>query len=129
MPGMTTEKNVPEMSWQRPSENLVRLLNDSLQGVECEKKKMFGQYAFFMNGNMFCGVHQSSIFLRMAREDLEEAMSRYSELGKFEPREGMVMKEYLQASPEFVRDLELFRELLKKSVEYARNLPPKKRRR
>ncbi|MFX0045051.1 MAG: TfoX/Sxy family protein [Candidatus Hermodarchaeota archaeon] len=117
------------MSWERPSENLLQLLKDNLQGVECEKKKMFGQYAFFMNGNMFCGVHQSNLFLRIAREDLEEALSRYPELKKFEPREGMVMKEYLQMSLEFVKDLERFRRLLEKSIGYARALPPKKRTR
>ncbi|UCH05136.1 MAG: TfoX/Sxy family protein [Candidatus Thorarchaeota archaeon] len=114
------------MSWERPSEDLLQLLEENLQGVECEKKKMFGQYAFFMNGNMFCGVHQSKLFLRMAQDDLKEAMSRLPDLRKFEPREGMAMKEYVQASSEFVEDLERFRGLLRKSIEYARGLPPKK---
>jgi TfoX/Sxy family transcriptional regulator of competence genes len=129
MPGMIGEQNVFHMSWDRPSEDLLRLLEDNLQGVECEKKKMFGQYAFFMNGNMFCGVHESNLFLRMAHKDLEEAMSRYPELRKFEPRKGMAMKEYVQANPEFVEDVERFRRLLKQSVEYASELPPKKRSR
>jgi len=126
---MIDEQTVFRMSWERPSEALLQLLEDNLEGVACEMKKMFGQYAFFMNGNMFCGVHQSNLFLRMAHEDLEEAMSRYPELRKFEPREGMVMKEYLQAPPEFVENLEHLRRLLKKSIEYAHGLPPKKRTR
>ena len=124
---MTDKQKVVRMNWERPSEDLLQLLEDNLQGVDCEKKKMFGQYAFFMNGNMFCGVHQSNLFLRMAHEDLEVAMSQYPELSKFEPRKGMVMKEYVQAPREFVENLEHLRRLLKKSIEYVRGLPSKKR--
>ncbi len=113
------------MSWERPSEALLELLKDNLEGVECEMRKMFGQYAFFMNGNMFCGVHQSNLFLRLAQEDVAEEMSLHPELKRFEPREGMVMKEYLQTPPEFAENRNSFRGLLTKSIEYARRLPPK----
>ncbi|MHA2380192.1 MAG: TfoX/Sxy family protein [Candidatus Thorarchaeota archaeon] len=117
------------MSWGKPSDALFELLRETLEGVDCEMKRMFGQYAFFMNGNMSCGVHESTPFLRMAPEDQEKAMAQYPELKKFEPREGMVMKEYVQASGEFAANLQDFRRLLTKSIEYARGLPPRKRTR
>jgi len=63
--------------------------------------------------------------VRIYMEDIAEEMSLHPELKRFEPREGMVMKEYLQTPPEFAENRNSFRGLLTKSIEYARRLPPK----
>jgi len=48
---------------------LVELLKQNLSEVKYVEKKMFGKFAYFINRNMFTGVHQMSIFLRLSSED------------------------------------------------------------
>ena len=102
-------------------------LTSKLENVECEKRKMFGQYAFFLNGNMFTGVFQSSIFLRLSPESLKETMEKHSEILHFEPRKGQIMKEYIAIPPTIVENEDLLTQLLASSIAYVRGLPPKEK--
>ena len=115
------------MKWEHPSEELSEFLSESLSSIDCEKRKMFGQLAYFINGNMFTGVFQSRIFLRFALETKTELMKEHPELDHFEPREGMTMKEYVAIPPELL-DTSVFPKLLSKSIEYVSNLPMKKKK-
>ena len=116
------------MSWEKPSEDLMAYLTTKLENVECEKRKMFGQYAFFLNGNMFTGVFQSRIFLRLSPESKIETMEKHSDITHFEPRKGQIMKEYIAIPPIIVEDEDLFSRLLDSSITYVRGLPPKKKK-
>ena len=96
-----------------------------LENVECERRKMFGQYAFFLNGNMFTGVFQSRIFLRFPQESKKELMELHPEICHFEPRKGQIMKEYVIIPPEIVANDQLLAQLLDSSVAYVSGLSPK----
>jgi len=113
------------LSWEKPSEDLMDYLAAKLENVECEKRKMFGQYAFFVNGNMFTGVFQSSIFLRLSPESKRKIMEQHSKVSHFEPRTGQIMKEYIAIPLEIVENEGLFSQLLDSSITYVRGLPPK----
>ena len=62
-------------------ETLKRVLRD----VNYELKKMFGKYTFFINGNMFCGVHNSDFFMRFDRETRQDVMGTVSGVLPWEP--------------------------------------------
>jgi TfoX/Sxy family transcriptional regulator of competence genes len=89
---------------------------------------MFGQFAFFLNGNMFTGVFQSRIFLRLSQESKKETMELHPEVSHFEPRKGQIMKEYITISPEMVANDDFLTQLLDSSIDYASSLPPKKKK-
>ena len=115
------------LKWEKPSEDLINHLAAKLENVECERRKMFGQYAFFLNGNMFTGVFQSRIFLRLSPESKKESMVQHPEISHFEPRKGQIMKEYVAIPPEIVESEDIFSQLLDSSIDYVRGLAPKKK--
>jgi hypothetical protein len=55
---------------------------------------MFG-YDVWVNGNMFTGVFQNSIFFRVSPPDQKEFMDKYKDASQFEPMEGRPMKDYV----------------------------------
>ncbi|MFW9863156.1 MAG: TfoX/Sxy family protein [Candidatus Thorarchaeota archaeon] len=115
------------MKWEKPSEDLMGILEAKLENVKCEKRKMFGQYAFFLNGNMFTGVFQSRIFLRLSSESKKKIMEQYPQISHFEPRKGQVMQEYIEIPSKLVENEDIFSELLDSSINYANRLPSKKK--
>ena len=116
------------LKWEKPSEDLMDYLTAKLENVKYEKRKMFGQFAFFLNGNMFTGVFQSKIFLRFPRESKKELMELHPEICHFEPRKGQIMKEYVTIPPEMVANDQFLAQLLDSSVAYVSGLPPKKKK-
>ncbi|TFG07836.1 TfoX family protein [Candidatus Thorarchaeota archaeon] len=124
--------NVPRnemstMKFKKPAEDLVVFLDERLDRVDCNKRKMFGQYAYFLNGNMFTGVFQSDIFLRLPPDFKRELMENDSKIQEFEPRNGRVMKEYILVPSEILSQEDAFSTLLSSSLEYVSHLPPKKK--
>jgi TfoX/Sxy family transcriptional regulator of competence genes len=109
---------------EKSESELVEILRMHLTDVECVEKKMFGKYSYFINRNMFAGVHLSYIFLRLSPEDREEALAREG-IKVFEPRAGLVMSEYIVLSDSILPDKSLLTDLLQKSVTYVTSLPPK----
>ena len=89
-----------------------------------EKRKMFGYPCAFTNGQMFAGLHQENMILRLSAED----RLRFLELEDakvFEPMPGRPMREYV-VIPEsiLIKESELDAWLVK-AFEYASSLPPK----
>ncbi len=117
-----------DLNWEKPSEGLSIFLAGKLSHIDCEKRKIFGQIAYFINGNMFTGIHQSSLFLRFSSETKTELMSKHRNLAHFEPKQGVIMKEYITIPIDLLED-NLFQELLTKSINYVSSLPKKKKKR
>ena len=115
------------MSWDKPSEELLELLKERLGNTNYELKKMFGQYALFIKGNMFAGVYQSDVFLRLSSELKDFVLGAYEDMNQFEPRPGMVMKEYVIVPESIQTDDNLFSKLLKASIDYVSGLPAKEK--
>ncbi len=115
------------MKWEKPVKDLVAFLDEKLIDVECEKHKMFGQYAYFLNGNMFTGVFQSDVFLRLSPDFKRELMEKDSSIRDFEPRKGQIMKEYILVPSDILSEEKTFSELIESSIRYVSQLPPKKK--
>ena len=60
------------MEWKKVSPGLGDLLEEAMGTRECERRKMFGCPAWFVNGNMFAGAFADRIFLRLSEEDRRE---------------------------------------------------------
>ena len=113
------------MVWEKADRELIGLLEKSLAEYDCDRKFMFGSPTFFINNNMFAGVHQRTIILRLSESDRNEILAAHAQAKPFEPMPGRLMKEYI-ALPEVLGKNEvILREWLERAYKYTRSLPPK----
>ena len=83
---------------------------------------------YFANDNMFAGVFENDIFIRLSEQDRIKIISENDEIMTFEPVKGRVMKEYVVLPESLYNDPEKFHELLGSSYEYVLSLPPKQKK-
>lgn len=91
---------------------------------EADRKQTFGYPTCVLNGNMFMGLHEDSLILRLAEADRAEFLSRYG-AALFEPMPGRPMTEYVVVPPALVSD-DAVDDWVRRSLAYARQLPVKK---
>jgi TfoX/Sxy family transcriptional regulator of competence genes len=113
------------MEWKKAPEELVQFLAQKMKSIKCEYKKMFGYPAYFINGNMFAGVHGDKLFIRLPELDMREIMNAQLGVRVFEPMPGRKMAGYVVLPKPVYSDDRLFDKWLDKSVKYASTLPPK----
>ena len=80
--------------WIKPDQALIGLYEEiasQLAGIE--KSKMFGCPCAFVNGNMFFGVFQDQLFLRMGEKEKQELNATFP-VEPFSPM-GRMMKGYV----------------------------------
>jgi hypothetical protein len=87
---------------------------------------MFGYPAYFINGNMFTGIHGETLFLRLSDSDIKKLVEDNSGVSFFEPMPGRPMKGHVALPKKLYSKGSLFGEWLDKSVKYVSSLPPKK---
>ena len=113
------------VKWEKCSSGLSGILADAMIAFPAQKRMMFGCPAYFINGNMFTGVHQSSIILRLTASDRNRIRQEFDEALPFEPFPGRPMKEYITVPAEIYEDSRLFAEWIDQSLNYVAALPPK----
>jgi len=114
------------MEFPTPTAGTVKLfeeLTPTAPGVVA--KKMFGQPAAFLNGNMFFGVFGEEVFVRLSEADRTEAL-RTPGFHLFEPMPGRPMREYVALPRAVLANRSAARKWLARSVDYASHLPVKK---
>ena len=116
------------MEWKKTPEPLVKFFEEKTAKIKCKRRKMFGYPCCFIGGNMFVGTFGEDIVLRLNEADRERALSAHKDLGVFEPRPGRKMREYVVLPKRVREDDAAFDTLLGQSMEYARSLPPKKKK-
>ena len=120
----TKTRTMPEF---RPaSEKLINIFSkaiESLPGIE--PRKMFGYPCAFVNGQMFVGVFQDRLMLRLSDADRVKFLTLEG-AKPFEPMPGRPMREYVEVPDDVLKSAEL-KKWLKKSLAYAQSLPPKKK--
>lgn len=89
-----------------------------------ERRKMFGFPAAFVNGNLFCGLHQEDVIVRLPPEQRRVLERRGGR--RWEPMPGRVMREYMTL-PLGV-DRPAMKRWLARSFGFAQSLPPKIKR-
>ncbi|MHB1004211.1 MAG: TfoX/Sxy family protein [Chloroflexota bacterium] len=113
------------MKWRKVSAVLSDLLAEAVVPFPSVKKIMFGSPAYFVNENMFAGVHQETIMIRLSEADRQELKSAYDEASPFEPMPGRPMREYMAVPATLYDDAKAFAVWLERAHSYAAALPPK----
>jgi len=87
-------------------------------------KKVFGQPAAFVNGNMFMGVFGDKLFVRLSEEACRTAMEHQG-LEAFEPMAGRPMRGYVVLPRGTLADRAESAKWVAQSLAYAERLPGK----
>jgi hypothetical protein len=88
-----------------------------------DRREMYGYPSCILHGNMFMGLYEDSLILRLAEPDRTQFLSRYG--GEvFEPLPGRLVKEYVIVPPALVGTGEI-EDWVRRSLAYAGQLPPR----
>jgi len=113
------------MKWKRPSEKMIEFFDAILPGgSKVERKKMFGCPVGFINGNMFMGLHNDRIILRLGENEREGFIREYN-AEIFEPMPGRKMREYVVIPENLLTNISSLKTWCEKSYEYTSKLKPK----
>ena len=115
------------MKWQKAPEELKLILEKATNGIECEKRLMFGFPAYFINGNMFAGLFQSFLFLRLSPDQVAELRKKDPSLSALEPMPGRPMKQYFVIPRAMHQDVTALGRVTRGAAEHTRSLAPKKK--
>lgn len=113
------------MAWKPASPELSELLDAAVASFPCDKKKMFGYPVYFVNGNMFTGIHQDNITLRLSEKDRSAILANADDAAPFEPMPGKPMKEYVVLLEAIYAEPARLEQWLARSFAYVSSLPPK----
>jgi TfoX/Sxy family transcriptional regulator of competence genes len=86
--------------------------------------KIFGYSCVFAKGNMFAGLHEAGMVLRLPDEQRTEFL-RLKGARQFEPMPGRVMREYVVVPKMLLNAPRNLRPWVEKSLAYVSSLPPK----
>ena len=116
------------MAWKPAPSELIEFIDSAIVAFDCQRKKMFGYPAYFVNGNMFAGLFEDKIIVRLSPEDRELILAGSEEAIRFEPMPGRPMKEYVVLLEPVFRDPKRMNEWLGRSFQYTSSLQPKEPR-
>ena len=113
------------MKWKKVSPEMNRFLDDNMSAFPADRRPMFGASTYFANGNMFAGIHEDRIILRLSEADRREITSLYDDVTPFEPMPGRFMKEYVTLPESVYGQPDVLKKWLSRSHQYALSLKPK----
>jgi TfoX/Sxy family transcriptional regulator of competence genes len=112
--------------WQPASAEWTRVYTEVAEGLG-EQRRMFGYPCSFVKGNMFAGLFETGLFLRLSESDRGEFL-KLKGATQFEPMPGRPMREYVTAPPSMARYPGLVAKWLAKAFVYGSSLPAKTRK-
>ena len=74
------------MKWQKSPQELVDLFASVMPGPPAMQRQMFGYPAGFVNGNMFMGLFQDQMILRLSEDGRQELIRKHG--AKDRPKRG-----------------------------------------
>jgi TfoX/Sxy family transcriptional regulator of competence genes len=90
-----------------------------------ERRSMFGCPIAVVNGNMFTGVHNDEINIRLGDADRKRFLADYAGARIFSPMKGMEMKEYVVVPPAVAADATVLANWIRRGFQFASSLPAK----
>ena len=103
-------------------EDLFASLVEDLPGGE--KRRMFGCPCAFAVGNMFAGVVENRMMLRLSQKDRKEFLNMEG-AKPFEAMPGRVMREYVEVPPSMLSRNPHLSAWIERSYAYVNSLPSK----
>ena len=115
------------MKWQKSPPELIEKFDFLVPGPPAVRRSMFGYPAAFVNGNMFMGLHQSDLVLRLSAEERQEFL-KLAGARVFEPMPGRPMREYVVVPPTLLSEHGKLARWVTKAFEYGTSLKPKEKK-
>ncbi|QUD89912.1 TfoX/Sxy family protein [Phenylobacterium montanum] len=116
------------MAWSKSPQSLIDLFTESLpHDLRIQTRKMFGYPAAFVNGNMFAGLFQDQMFVRLAPEDRAALDAEHGAVD-FEPLPGRPMRRYACLPEAIMEDEAAVAIMLAKALGHVARLPPKEKK-
>jgi TfoX/Sxy family transcriptional regulator of competence genes len=116
------------IAFEKPPPYMVELFDSILPlDSRVERRKMFGSPCGFVNGNMFCGLFEKSMFLRLSEADRAEAIDKL-DTTLFDPMKGRPMREYVTLPDDLLEDEAQLDDWMGHALAYAGGLPPKEKK-
>jgi TfoX/Sxy family transcriptional regulator of competence genes len=113
-----------KISWKKSPPQLVETFHGALPDDPLvERRKMFGYPCAFVHGNMFAGLHQESMVLRLS----EAERAAMPGARPFEPLPGRVMREYVVVPTGILSSGPELRAWAGRALAYAASLPRKQK--
>ncbi len=114
--------------WKPAPGEAVAAFEAAISGLPgAEPRKMFGYSCVFSKGNMFAGLHEAGLILRLSDEQRTEFL-RLKGSKQFEPMPGRVMREYVVVPKVLLNAPEQLRAWVEKSLDYVLSLPTKQKK-
>ncbi len=113
------------MKFSKSPSWLVQLFDALQQEVGGTRRQMFGYPVAFENGQLFTGLFGDGMFVRLGEKERAELIGQRS-AQQFAPMKGRPMKEYVVLPPSMLEDEEAVKSWMRRGLDYARTLPPKK---
>jgi TfoX/Sxy family transcriptional regulator of competence genes len=110
------------MNFPKPSPELIARMKAALP-PQAQVRPMFGQVAFFLNGNMGGGTWVDSVMLRLSPEDMLDAEDQGATF--FDPMGDRPMKDYRLLPAKLVAEAEGMQTWLERAVRATEKLAPK----
>jgi TfoX/Sxy family transcriptional regulator of competence genes len=111
--------------WKPAPAEAVAAFETATSGLTgAEPRKMFGYSCIFAKGNMFAGLHEAGMVLRLPDEQRAEFL-RLKGAEQFEPMPGRVMREYVVVPGGLLNAPEKLRAWMEKALAYVSSLPAK----
>ena len=111
--------------WKPAPGGAVAAFDAATSGLPgAEPRKMFGYSCVFARGNMFAGLHEVGMVLRLPDEQRAEFL-RLKGAEQFEPMPGRVMREYVIVPKVLLNAPDQLRVWVEKSLAYILSLPAK----
>ena len=109
-----------------PAPALVELFGTLLPGTGGDGRSMFGCPCGFLGGNMFMGLFEDKLFVRLAEDD-RKALLAVEGAQPFDPMGGRPMREYVVVPSAWLEGDadEVLRAWVSKATRYAKTLPSK----
>jgi TfoX/Sxy family transcriptional regulator of competence genes len=111
------------MKWRPSPPDLLKTFDEVAPPAPVVRRKMFGYPAAFVNGNMFLGLFQEQMILRLPEQSREQLIGEGGVL--FEPMPGRPMREYVVVPPQILGNSTGLSGWVAKALAYGRGLPPK----
>jgi len=112
------------MAWKKPADGLAALHEQLVEIYPSVKKQMFGFPVRFVNDNMFTGIFEDGVFMRLSSEDKAEILCENDEISPFTPL-GRTMKEYVFIPANVFEQQDFRDKWLEKSYAFVSSLLPK----
>jgi TfoX/Sxy family transcriptional regulator of competence genes len=115
------------MAWEKSAQSLIDLFDETLpDDPRIERRKMFGYPSAFVHGNMYAGLFQDQMFVRLSPEDRKALEDEFGP-HPFSPMPGRAMGAYVTIPEDVMADEAAVQALLAKGLAYTAALPAKEK--